>query len=248
MAIYVIGDLHGNLSGLLQCLERSGFRYNEDTLIQLGDVVDGNDDVFECVEELLKIKHLIAIRGNHDAWLLEFIRIGYHPSNWTYGGITTVKSYSSHAGKPAIIKSSGSGFKVSLNPSDIPPHHQAFFERQIPYFLDRHNNLFVHAGFNRFKPFEGQPPEDYYWDRTLWQDALQWQINKHLNYCSEEFEMRTHFNNIFLGHTSTLNWGSILPLKASNIYNLDTGSGKNGRLTIMNVQSKEFWQSEIISF
>ena len=37
----VIGDVHGNHRGLLQCLERSGFDKENDTLISLGDVADG---------------------------------------------------------------------------------------------------------------------------------------------------------------------------------------------------------------
>lgn len=61
---FAIGDIHGNYRGLLQCLERSGFNNKEDTLISLGDVVDGHSQSFEVVEELLKIKNLIAIKGN----------------------------------------------------------------------------------------------------------------------------------------------------------------------------------------
>ena len=36
-----MGDIHGNYRGLLQCLEKSNFDYDNDKLIQLGDVVDG---------------------------------------------------------------------------------------------------------------------------------------------------------------------------------------------------------------
>ncbi|MET0786893.1 MAG: metallophosphoesterase, partial [Paenisporosarcina sp.] len=62
---FALGDVHGNYKGLMQCLKRSGFNNEKDTLIQLGDVVDGFSESFECVEELLKIKNLISIRGNH---------------------------------------------------------------------------------------------------------------------------------------------------------------------------------------
>jgi serine/threonine protein phosphatase 1 len=37
-----MGDIHGNYKALMQCLERSNFNYEEDTLIQLGDVCDGH--------------------------------------------------------------------------------------------------------------------------------------------------------------------------------------------------------------
>jgi hypothetical protein len=33
-------------------------------LIQVGDIADRNADVFECVQELLKIKHMIVVRGS----------------------------------------------------------------------------------------------------------------------------------------------------------------------------------------
>ena len=64
MKTFVIGDIHGNYRGLMQCLERSNFDYDKDTLISLGDVVDGHSESYEVVEELLKIKNLIAIKGN----------------------------------------------------------------------------------------------------------------------------------------------------------------------------------------
>lgn len=247
MADYVIADIHGNFEGFKQCLERCKFDYLKDTLIQLGDVIDGGEFVYECIEELLKIENLTAIKGNHEAWLLEFLKSGYHPVRWTYGAISTARSYALHAGKKLIIKHASDGFKVSLNPGDIPLHHQSFFEKQLSYYIDKENNLFIHGGFNRFQPFDEQRPEVFYWDRTLWEDALQWQIQKRYNKNTDPFEMITPFKNIFIGHTSTLQWGLTTPLKAAHIYNLDTGSGKNGQLTIMNVHTKKFWQSDVIS-
>jgi len=35
-------------------------------------------------------------------------------------------------------------------------------------------------------------------------------------------------------------------MKAANIYNLDTGAGHTGRLSIMDVDTKEFWQSDVV--
>ncbi|WP_409149849.1 metallophosphoesterase [Sphingobacterium sp. BS-2] len=67
-----MGDIHGSYHALIQCLERSNFNHKNETLIQLGDVADGNLGVFECVEVLLKIKNLITIKVNHDVWLSQF--------------------------------------------------------------------------------------------------------------------------------------------------------------------------------
>jgi len=88
-----MGDVHGAHKALLQCLEAVGFDYRIDTLIQLGDVVDGYAEVYECVETLLKIKNLIAIRGNHDDWFRRFLMTYVHPALWTQGGMATLASY-----------------------------------------------------------------------------------------------------------------------------------------------------------
>ena len=89
MRTFVIGDIHGAFKALRQCLERSQFDYRKDKLIVLGDVVDRHDEVNECVEELLKIRNLIALRGNHDDWFDEFCQTGRHPEDWMYGGLAT---------------------------------------------------------------------------------------------------------------------------------------------------------------
>lgn len=64
--VLVIGDIHGGHKALVQCLERSNFDYEKDTLICLGDVVDGWPETPQCIEELLKIKNLKYVMGNHD--------------------------------------------------------------------------------------------------------------------------------------------------------------------------------------
>jgi serine/threonine protein phosphatase 1 len=48
MRAFVIGDLHGAYKALEQCLDRSGFDYENDVLIQLGDIADGYPEVYEC--------------------------------------------------------------------------------------------------------------------------------------------------------------------------------------------------------
>lgn len=44
MRTLVMGDIHGGYKALMQCLERSKFDYEKDTLIQLGDICDGWSD------------------------------------------------------------------------------------------------------------------------------------------------------------------------------------------------------------
>jgi serine/threonine protein phosphatase 1 len=83
-----------------------------------------------------------------------------------------------------------------------------------------------------------------HWNRELWSAALSYNaFESHLPGKSK-FRTVTRFNEIFIGHTSTVNWKTDQPMKAANIYNLDTGAGYSGRLTIMDVESKQFWQSD----
>ena len=247
MRTFVMGDIHGAHKALQQCLERSAFDRNKDTLIQLGDIADGFGDVYDCVEELLKIPNLIAIKGNHDEWLNEFIRTAWHPKGWMFGGAATASSYLGVIGKEDKLQASGNGYKTALNPEDIPESHQQFFRRQQLYFIDDLNNCYVHGGFNRHLEFKGQRPEIYYWDRELWSAALLYHAFTRYHRGSEKFQMITPFNEIFIGHTSTINWKTDKPMKAENIYNLDTGCGHSGRLTIVDVSSKQFWQSDLVS-
>jgi serine/threonine protein phosphatase 1 len=51
---------------LKQCLELASFDYENDLLNQLGKIADVHHEVYECAEELLKLKNLVAINGNHD--------------------------------------------------------------------------------------------------------------------------------------------------------------------------------------
>ncbi len=247
MRTLVMGDIHGAYKGLMQCLERCNFDPSSDTLIQIGDIPDGLDEVYECVEELLTIDRFISIRGNHDEWLLDFIENGKHPREWAHGGKGTIHSYAKRLDREIkICTTDNAVLKTSLNPDDIPLHHQNFFKAQKLYHIDELNNCFVHAGFNRWIAFHGQPAQNYLWDRGFWKDALQYQ-NAALNESAPElFYMHDHFNDIYIGHTPTTNWQTDQPMQAVNIFNMDTGSGHAGRLTIMDVETKEYWQSDMV--
>ena len=201
MRTFVMGDIHGQHAALLQCLERSGFNRINDRLIQLGDVIDRGPDSFACVEELLSIPHLIAIRGNHDEWFRQFLETGWHPSGWEMGAVATAKGYLRVTGRETLLKHGNSGRKTALEPTDVPISHRQFFERQVDFFIDEENNCYVHAGFNRFLPFHSQASKSiYYWDRELWNSALDWLLASLHNPHIDPFYVTTslrHFS-IFL--------------------------------------------------
>lgn len=252
MRIFAMGDIHGTYKALKQCLERSNFNYEEDTLIQLGDIADGYSEVYECVEELLKIKNLISIRGNHDDWFNLFIEDGYHPAGWNQGGLGTLKSYlrnvdpnytDDYIHRKFIAYGNNFNKICPLEIDDIPFEHKMFFQKQKNYFVDKENRLFLHAGFDRSKTISETYIEDYFWDRDLWSHAK----------CTKGKDKLTtfdNFNKIFIGHTH-VDGGkntNAKPLYAGNlVWNLDTGAGYYGKLTIMNVDTEEYFQSDFVN-
>lgn len=40
-------------------------------------------------------------------------------------------------------------------------------------------------------------------------------------------------------------YNTLQPIHVCNVWNLDTGAGWSGKLTIMNVTTKEYWQSDL---
>ena len=249
MRTFVMGDIHGSHKAMLQCFDRSGFDFSEDRLIQLGDVVDGQPDVFECVETLLELDRLIAIKGNHEVWFADFIETDFHPAYFSHGGLLMAISYMGKAnlGK-RNYKSTGYGYKTALTRFDIPKSHRDFFTKeQRLYFIDNDNRCFVHGGFNRSLPFIGQKEETYYWNRGLWEGAIEHALLKKEGKIVDDYAILEPFSLIFIGHTPTTNIGTDHPVFLGRMINLDTGAGHGGRLTIMDVDTKEYWQSDLIA-
>ena len=169
---FVIGDIHGAYRALMQCLEKSSFDYENDRLISLGDVCDGWPETKQCVDELLKVKNLTYILGNHDHWALEWMRYGIVERIWyIQGGEATINSYNKQA----------------------DPIHRDFFERALPYYVHE-NKLFVHAGFDPQTPIEVQTLETFLWDRDLARIAIDF-------YQKKLPGKLTPYDDVYIGHT-----------------------------------------------
>jgi len=224
----VIGDIHGAYRALLQCLERSEFDYKKDKLICLGDVVDGWSETVEAIEELLKIKNLIYIIGNHCTWARDWLKFGSTPSLWTMqGGQATLNSYLRLPDKDRL---------------KVMKRHLNFFDRGVYYYV-MDNKLFVHGGFNWHQPIEDTSNYDHTWDRNMWVTA-----NYYAIYKNNKDNKMGDYDDIFIGHSTTSSYDKTLkPVHACNVWNLDQGAGYEGRLTIMDVYSKEYWQSEKVN-
>ena len=235
MSTFAIGDIHGGYKALLQCLERSKFNNEEDDLIVLGDVCDGWPQTKECIDELLRIDNLLFIMGNHDFWVLEWMLNGDKPALWvTQGGESTIKSY---------------GLRVDDDEFPrLPATHIDFLKSGIPLYIDSKNRAFVHGGFNRKKDPRTQKQEILMWDRELIRQACEISKSK-----GDKPKKLTEFEEVFIGHTpvSSLALPQTLfrpdePVHLFEIWDLDTGGGWEGKLTIMDIDTHEYWQSDVV--
>jgi len=227
----VIGDIHGGLRALHQILERASVTTN-DTLIFLGDYVDGwsqSPEVIDYLMDLNKKQVCIFIRGNHDELLLTWLNESKDNLQWyNHGGEATVNAYAtvSDAKKK---------------------EHIEFLKSLQNYYLDDQNRLFIHAGFTNMNGINHEYfPKLFYWDRTLWETALA--LNENLNQNSPFYPKRfTLYKEIFIGHTPITRIEQTIPIQKACVWNVDTGAAFNGPLTIMDIDSKDYWQSEIVS-
>jgi len=171
---YVVGDIHGAYRALRQCLEKIPFDYDNHHLICLGDACDGWPETKSCINELLKIKNLTYIMGNHDHWTLLWMKTGEINDGWlSQGGDATMRSYQ----------------------SGVPQQHVQFLSEALPYFL-LDNALFVHAGIDPHLPLEQQGLDTFLWDRNLAIQAMDCYRNN-IN------EKLSGYEEVYIGHTPT---------------------------------------------
>ena len=226
--ILVIGDMHGALKALKQIIEKAKVT-SEDTLIFLGDYVDGWSDSATLVSYLIELKTIyncIFIRGNHDELAYNWLsKNTYNPEWIKHGGQATIDSYS------------------KLSKQDIETHLH-FYKNLSNYYIDDHNRLFLHAGFtNLHGPHREYFDKLFYWDRTLWETALS--LDPNLKKTDPRYPKRLLlFKEVYIGHTPVTRINETTPINAACVWNIDTGAAFKGPLTILDINSKEFWQSD----
>ncbi|AXT59569.1 serine/threonine protein phosphatase [Aquimarina sp. AD10] len=231
MRTLVIGDIHGGYKALLQVLDRAKIT-SGDTLIFLGDYVDGWSQSAETIEKLIELSlsnNCVFIKGNHDLWCGLWLERGTTNPVWlAHGGQETIQSY----------------IRTGYVTKDT---HKRFFNNLQDYYLDKNNRLFVHAGFTSMHGVGKEEYEsNYYWDRTLWEAAmLAAKVNQETlnSYPPERFK---HYSEIYIGHTPTTNYDQTTPIKAYKLWNIDTGAAFTGKLTILDIDTKNYWQSDVL--
>ncbi len=226
----VIGDIHGGLRAVKQIFERAKVT-TSDTLIFLGDYVDGWSESPQVLDFLMALQcdyKCIFIRGNHDDLLMEWLR-GKDNELWhKHGGEATILAYQN----------------LTLEAKTI---HIDFLSSLRNYYIDKESRLFIHAGFTNMNGVAHEfYPRLLFWDRTLWEVAVA--LDKSIAIDDLRYPKRLkQYSEIFIGHTPITRLNETAPIKMANVWNIDTGAAFKGRLTIMDIDTKEFWQSDLLT-
>lgn len=225
MKRFIVGDIHGAYKALIQVLKRADFNPEVDTLYAVGDYVDGWPESSKVVSYLKNIPHFKGVLGNHDSWAADWLRGGSSPWIWlSQGGTATVDSYNSFSDKQR--KEHGDflyNLPFSLVEDDIFICHGGVI---YPNFLSEVNNI---AGFSLM------------WDRELYFCFAQaYKFNSEVSVAP--------FKKVFIGHTQTSReLPDFTPFQYKGLWNIDQGAGWNGKLTVVNIDTDEWWQSDFVA-
>ncbi len=131
--IFVIGDIHGEISKLKNLVENI---YNLDKkakLVFLGDYVNKGENSKEVLSYLVKLKNTVFLMGNHEYYFLEYIKHGtYKDQLEKYAGETTFVDF---------------GMNLSTLKEKFYLPYKSFFDNLEAYYIT--DKYFVsHAGVN----------------------------------------------------------------------------------------------------
>ena len=230
-----IGDIHGGYLAMLQVLERAGFDTAGDLLIGLGDYVDGWPDSHGVIKYLMELPNFKGVIGNHDLWFIEAsqeirkngIEVDelYHTFdyNWVSQGVkATLLSY-------------------ERNLESVQSH--ARFLAGLPGYLEIDDKLFIHGGCPQWNDLKNALPQyttySLAWDREMFYSFFKSD--------KKNPPVLSGFSECYIGHTSTSRFDkSLKPVFCNGLWNLDQGGGWEGKLTLMDIDSHEYWQSDIV--
>jgi serine/threonine protein phosphatase 1 len=243
---FAIGDIHGDLESLKRIFSRLPSLEADDTVVFVGDYVDrgpSSAQVIEFVRGLAKTgpARVVALRGNHeDAWL-RVIDVGWPefvqpPGN---GCLAALRSFAGGS-TPSPDEAPRKEERAALLTGSFFPADVVAWMRSLPLFYEDEHAIYVHAGLPRsgdtfLHPSKVPEPVALLWLRD------------------EDFFRNYQGKLVVFGHTAT----AYLPPELSTYtpedpldvwagpccVGLDTGAGKGGFLTALELPAMHVYES-----
>ncbi|MDH0033061.1 MULTISPECIES: metallophosphoesterase [unclassified Acinetobacter] len=213
--LFVIGDLHGCYTLLMNKLAALEFNFQQDLLVSVGDLVDRGNENLECLS-LIDEPWFKAIRGNHEQMCIEATvddemeeMHAYHGGAWLY--------------------------QLPLN------QQETIIEqcRNLPIILEIHHNQktygFVHADIhiNDWEEFKQEVLKNNYFikgEQSAMQIALWHRGRVRFSKYNPAYKMVTGVDEIYFGHTVVKE-----PIQHENCFFIDTGAVFGGSLTVLEI-------------
>lgn len=235
---FVVGDIHGDLDALRTLLSRLPPLDADDTLVFLGDYLDRGPDSAGVVAHVRDLEQnaasrVVCLRGNHeDAWLRVIDR-GWDefvlpPGN---GCLAAMRSF--------LDDPASNDFEALFAGTFFPADVVAWM-RGLAFFHEDDHGIYVHAGLVEKDgvfphPRDIEPKIAMLWTR------------------SESFFRTYRGKRVVVGHTVT----ETLPPELSvytpsdptdlwagdSVVAIDTGAGKGGFLTALELPKLVVWES-----
>ena len=243
---FAIGDIHGDLEGLFKVLACFPPLEKDDTIVFVGDYLDRGPKSAEVIDYVRNLPtqtkaKVVALRGNHeDAWLRvctggwdEFV---LPPGN---GCLQAMRSFLKKP-MPAEGEEARGDERTLMLSGAFFPEEVVEWMMKLPYFYEDEHAIYVHAGLPKgpggfMHPSEVKAPI-----------ALLW--------CRDEDFFRNYAGKLVVfGHTATeylpQELSSYTPEDPKDIFagpcvvGLDTGAGKGGFLTAVELPSMRVYES-----
>lgn len=128
--VYVVGDIHGCYTMLLQKLKEIGFNFNSDILIGVGDIVDRGDENEKCIG-LLNEHWFKTVKGNHEDFCYKgmmddsvkyYHRMSNNGGEWFYNLPEDIMEYIGRRLNqlPVLLEVKYKGKKFGFVHADVP--------------------------------------------------------------------------------------------------------------------------------
>ncbi|MEM9695688.1 MAG: metallophosphoesterase family protein [Myxococcota bacterium] len=242
---FAFGDIHGEIDALERVYAQLPRLAPDDSVVFLGDYLNRGPHPAEVVSFLRRLAtacpaQVVCLRGNHeDAWLRvidhgwdAFLLPRAHGCRATYVSFTG-ESYDEELDEAQLERFLSGAF--------FPPDVVSWL-RDLPYWHEDEHAIYVHAGLAREGDRFLHPRE------TKPKSALLW-------YRSQAFFRDYRGKRVVFGHTSTLQLPEELstwtPDDPTDMWagpcttGLDTGCGRGGFLTCLELPAMRVYESRV---
>lgn len=239
----ILGDVHSRYEKLMKVLDKASYDPSSDNLFALGDFCDRGFDAVKTLRFFMGVENLRAVKGNHDTYLEAWLGGKEIFPYWRQdgGGMTIADiRYRYNIEKEeldAILSFLKHLPAVRVEGEYILSHGG------LPYFVTLEDILEYDRLFKKHEALSEEMNRFYIWDRGYIMSALS---EVHTDLKGDITNLRqpldTKGKRIFLGHTPTFD-GKPFISKKYNLVALDTGAGYDGPLTLMDMDTLEYYQA-----